>query len=86
MSFLSRGRTTLTSTAPPKQDTAFPADATDTISALRWSPTANCLAAACWDGKVRIYNVANDTTINPVALLTAEGPVLSCDFTKVSPS
>ncbi len=43
-----------------------------------------CLAAASWDGKVRIYNVANSSAISAVALLAAEGPVLSCDFSKVS--
>ncbi len=78
-------RQSANSNAAPVADVIFPADATDTISAIRWSPTASYLAAASWDGKVRIYNVANSSAISAVSLLTAQGPVLSCDFNKVSP-
>lgn len=67
------------------KDVVAPADATDTISALRWSPTANHLAAACWDGKVRIYDVAKDGKAQGVAMVTAEGPAFSCDWSKVRP-
>ncbi|KAH8879858.1 WD40 repeat-like protein [Thozetella sp. PMI_491] len=82
MSFFARNNAGFGASAPSSEDFAFPPDATDTIQALRWSPVADCLAAACWDGKVRIYNVANSATIQAAALLAAEGPVFSCDFSK----
>ena len=85
MSLLGSRQSPNNNNAASAADVDFPADATDTISAIRWSPTASCLAAASWDGKVRIYNVANSSAISAVALLTAQGPVLSCDFNKVSP-
>ena len=56
----------------------------DTISCLRWSPVANHLAASSWDNMVRIYDVANDGTCSNVASMTADGPLFSCHFQKVS--
>ncbi len=58
--------------------------ATDTISCLRWSPNSNYLGASSWDGKVRIYNVSADLEAKGVAMISAEAPVLSCDWSKVS--
>ena len=69
----------------PLQDVSLPADATDTITSLRWSPVSDHLAAASWDGKVRIYDVANDGRAQSVASIAADGPVFSCDWNKVSP-
>jgi len=66
------------------KDKAVASDATDTISCLRWSPVSNHLAASSWDGKVRIYDVAADLTTRGVALIAAEAPVLSCDWSEVS--
>lgn len=66
-------------------DTVLPADAVDTISSVSWSPTANHLAVASWDGKVRIYDVAPDPSARAAAMLSVDSPVLSCDWAKVSP-
>jgi mRNA export factor len=71
-------------TSPTSTDLALPADAEDTISCISWSPTTNHLAAASWDGKVRVYDVASDGSGRGAALLTADGPLLSCDWAKVS--
>jgi mRNA export factor len=71
------------------KDVEFPKGPEDTISALRWSPVANHLAAACWDGKVYIYDATNATstdTIKGVAAISAGAPCLDCDFSKVSPT
>ncbi|KAM0546281.1 hypothetical protein ACHAPJ_010965 [Fusarium lateritium] len=64
------------------EDFALPADATDTISSVRWSPVAHHLAAASWDGKMRVYDVATDGSARGVAFLPADGPVFSCDWSK----
>lgn len=81
MAFSSLAKTTQSTVAP---DVALPADAEDTISAVSWSPTANHLAAASWDGKVRIYDVASTGQANGIAMLRSDGPLLSCDWAKVS--
>ncbi len=80
---------TTTTAAPQGRDVEFPKGPEDTISALRWSPVANHLAAACWDGKVYIYDATTTTstdTIKGVAAITVGCPVLDCDFSKVSPT
>ncbi|KAI1374617.1 WD40 repeat-like protein [Hypoxylon crocopeplum] len=70
------------------RDVSLPADAQDTISSVSWSPVANHLAAASWDGKVRVYDVGNPNNNNNgiaargVALLAADGPLLDCDWAK----
>jgi mRNA export factor len=66
------------------KDVALPADSCDTIQSIRWSPASDHLAAASWDGKTRIYEVAKDGSGRGVAVLDAEGPVFSCDWSKVS--
>ena len=65
-------------------DREVPADATDTISCVRWSPASNHLAAASWDGKLRVYDVAADLSAKGVAAITTGAPVLTCDWTQVS--
>ncbi|KAH6636178.1 WD40-repeat-containing domain protein [Chaetomium tenue] len=63
----------------------FPKGPEDTVSALRWSPVSNHLAAASWDGKVYIYDATNTTssdTIKGVAAIPVGSPVLDCDFNK----
>jgi mRNA export factor len=65
-------------------DKMVPPDATDTISALRWSPASNHLAASSWDSKVRIYDVGNDLSATGVAVITTLAPVFSCDWSLVS--
>ncbi|KAF5702867.1 poly + rna export [Fusarium mundagurra] len=64
------------------KDLTLPADASDTISSIRWSPTAHYLAAGSWDGKMRVYDVKADGSAAGVALLSADGPVFSCDWAK----
>ncbi|RYP10744.1 hypothetical protein DL765_008012 [Monosporascus sp. GIB2] len=64
------------------KDIALPADAEDTISSVSWSPVSNHLAAASWDGKVRIYDVARNESAVGVAMLRADGPVFDCDWAK----
>ena len=67
-----------------KNDIDLPIDATDTISSIRFSPAANHLAASSWDGQVRVYDIANNGSSRGIASLSAEGPLLSCDWNKVS--
>lgn len=67
-------------------DTLLPADAQDTISSVAWSPTANYLAAASWDGKVRVYDIATDGSRArriEERQVGGSAPVLSCDWLKV---
>ncbi|RYP60082.1 hypothetical protein DL770_010064 [Monosporascus sp. CRB-9-2] len=64
------------------KDIALPADAEDTISSVSWSPVSNHLAAASWDGKVRVYDVARNEPAVGVAMLRADGPVFDCDWAK----
>lgn len=89
MAFAGRyGSTAAQGLLPNDKDVSFPADPEDTISALRWSPVSNHLAAACWDAKVYIYDATNPTTtgnIKGVAAITGSAPFFDCDFSKVSP-
>ncbi|RYO76472.1 hypothetical protein DL766_007854 [Monosporascus sp. MC13-8B] len=64
------------------KDIALPADAEDTISSVSWSPVSDHLAAASWDGKVRVYGVARNESVVGVAMLRADGPVFDCDWAK----
>jgi len=54
----------------------------DSISHLAFSPVSSHLAVASWDKKVRIYEV-NAQGGEGKALFEHEGPVLSCDWSKV---
>ncbi|KAK1769339.1 WD40-repeat-containing domain protein [Phialemonium atrogriseum] len=74
--------TSSSTTGSIANDVELPVDATDTITSIRWSPVANHLAAASWDGKVRIYDVTNDGKAQGVAMINAEGPAFSCDWSK----
>ncbi|OTA98863.1 hypothetical protein M426DRAFT_28077 [Hypoxylon sp. CI-4A] len=68
------------------KDISLPADATDTISSISWSPVAdtNHLATASWDGKIRVYDVdATSRNARGVAWLAADGPLLDCDWAKL---
>jgi len=83
-SFRTRPLSSTPASGTASRDLPLPADATDTISSVRWSPVASHLAAGSWDGKVRVYDVATDGSARGIALLSAAGPVLSCDWNKVS--
>lgn len=54
----------------------------DSISHISFSPQSDHLAVASWDKKVRIYEV-NAQGGEGKALFEHEGPVLSCDWSKV---
>ncbi|KXX73074.1 Nucleoporin GLE2 [Madurella mycetomatis] len=80
-----------TTTAPPVttnllgRGVEFPKGPGDTVSALRWSPVSDHVAAACWDGHVYIYDVTRSTTtqdIKGVAAMPAACVFLDCDFSK----
>ena len=68
------------------KDKRVPSELTDTVSELRWSPKANWLAASSWDGRVHIYDVANDLTAKGVGHINSGGPLLTCDWNQVSPN
>ncbi|KAK8113226.1 WD40 repeat-like protein [Apiospora sp. TS-2023a] len=72
----------MVSAAQADNDKVLPADAMDTISSVSWSPVANHLAAASWDGKVRIYDVAPGLSARAAAMLSVDSPLLSCDWAK----
>ncbi|KAJ8124144.1 hypothetical protein O1611_g9431 [Lasiodiplodia mahajangana] len=65
-------------------DVAVPPDKEDTIQSLSWSPVADKLAAASWDGKVRIYDVSSNLSARSVSVIATDAPVFSCDWAKVS--
>ncbi|ETS64165.1 hypothetical protein PaG_01401 [Moesziomyces aphidis] len=71
------------------QDQEVTPGATDTVSALAFSPTADFLAVASWDNNVRIYqiNKTSPTPVQPWQQYSHEGPVLdlcwSTDGSKV---
>lgn len=58
-------------------------DPEDSITALSWSPAANYLAVAAWDNKVCIHEVNQRLAGQGRALIDFDGPVLSCDWSKV---
>ncbi len=87
----SKWKSTSTTTSASKglldSEVDFPKGPEDTISALRWSPVADHLAAASWDGRVYIYDATNHTStdsVKGVAAIAVGAPVLDCDFSKVS--
>jgi len=55
----------------------------DSISELAFSPKAEMLAVASWDNKVRIYEIDGSGNSQGKAMFQHEGPVLSCDFSRV---
>eukprot|EP01094_Clydonella_sp_ATCC50884_P018513 TRINITY_DN342_c0_g1_i1.p1 TRINITY_DN342_c0_g1~~TRINITY_DN342_c0_g1_i1.p1 ORF type:complete len:336 (-),score=95.56 TRINITY_DN342_c0_g1_i1:164-1171(-) len=48
----------------------------DGISGLRWSPTANLLAATCWDGNAYIWDVQRADAAQAKAAKSIGGPAL----------
>ena len=55
----------------------------DSISDLSFSPTADLLAVASWDKKVRIYEVNDQGASQGKALFEHEAPVLACCWSPV---
>ncbi|KAJ3161913.1 hypothetical protein HDU88_007144 [Geranomyces variabilis] len=54
----------------------------DTVSELRFSPTANFLAASSWDNQTRIWEVNERLESSPKAVIQHEGPVLSVEWSR----
>jgi WD40 repeat protein len=87
--YLSRGALVAAMSFGPKQDSSLAKDVQlanppdDSISDLSWSSAGNYLAAASWDGKVRIYDITQNVTGEGKAMITFDGPALSCSWSKV---
>lgn len=64
------------------KDVALNSPPEDSISALRFSPTADFLAVASWDKKVRIYQVGNDGSSEGKAAIDFDGPALACAWSE----
>ncbi|KAI8963519.1 WD40 repeat-like protein [Daldinia sp. FL1419] len=76
-------RTSISRPGTLDHEISLATDATDTILSLSWSPVANHLAAASWDGKVRIYDVDTSAkAASGISMLSATSPVFDCDWTK----
>jgi mRNA export factor len=56
---------------------------TDSVSALRFSPTADYLSVSSWDNNVRIYEVKENGTTEGKAMFSHEGPALSTCWSPV---
>lgn len=91
MSFAGRvnGGAIITSSSTPATHITLANDATlahgpdDSISALSFSPAANHLAVASWDSKLRIYDLTNSATGQGRALISFDGPALTCHWSEV---
>jgi mRNA export factor len=57
----------------------------DSTSALSWSPTANHLAVASWDNKVRIYDLSKSDTGSGITFINLSGPALAVDWSRYAP-
>lgn len=69
-----------TATAAAAADYDLPSPPDDSVSELRWSPTANILAVGSWDGGVRAYEVQQQGSsfqAAPKAMIKHDKPVLS---------
>lgn len=89
MSFLSGSQSNTSSTSGDlKNDVELQIIGEDSISDLQFSPTADYLAAASWDKKVRIWAVSEQRQSKPEALIDFEAPALACawsqDGTKIA--
>ena len=71
------------SIADVSRDVELNNPAEDSISSLTWSSAGNYLATSSWGKKVRIYNLSNLPSGEPMALMEFDAPVLSCDWSPV---
>ena len=65
------------------KDVALAQPPEDSISELAFSPTADYLAVASWDNKLRIYEVNEQGQSQGKAEIAFEKPVLSCAWSAV---
>lgn len=84
MSFLSANAASASNNAQGdlSKDVQIQQGPEDSISEIAFSPTADYLAAASWDNKVRIWEIQNGNSM-PKAMFQHEGPVLSCAWSAV---
>lgn len=73
---------TATTKVSGEQDIEVQPGATDTVSALAFSPTADVLAASSWDSYTRIYRIdkTNAQPVQPWQQYNHEGPVMDVVF------
>ena len=64
------------------KDVAINSPPEDSIAGIRFSPTADFLAVASWDKKVRIYQVGNDGSSEGKAAIDFDGPALACAWSE----
>ena len=69
-----------------KQDVELSSPPEDSITDLAFSPAqqADYLAVSSWDKKVRIYEINSNGQSAGKHMYEHDGPVFSCDFSKVS--
>ena len=60
----------------PNNDVEVANAATDGISCVTWSPTANFLAVGSWDHQIRVWDVQMSGQAVPKAATSHDGPVL----------
>lgn len=75
--------------ANPNNDYTVAPAINDGVQDLAWSPTANVLVAASWDGLVRCWQVQQQGTqlhAAPQAQISHDGPVLCTAFSGVRPT
>jgi len=65
------------------KDVALNQPPDDSISDLSFSPTADYLAVASWDKRLRIYEVSEQGQSQGKAEITFDAPVLSCSWSHV---
>jgi mRNA export factor len=66
----------------PSKDIPLNQPPEDSISDLAFSPSADLLAVASWDKKVRIYQVSEQGQSEGKAAIEFDGPVLSCAWSE----
>ena len=71
-------------TGDVSKDVALVTPPEDSISDLKFSPSADFLAVASWDKKVRIYQVNEQGQSEGKAAMDFDGPVLNCAWSEVS--
>lgn len=64
----------------PNRDSIVSNPPVETVSCLRWSPTANYLCGSGWGREVRIWDVAATGQATPKLLFSQPVPILGCDW------
>ena len=85
MSFLSSQQSTSNTQGDLSKDIALTSPPEDSVAGLSFSPTADFLAVASWDKKVRIYQVTEQGHSEGKAVMDFDAPVLGCAWSAVSP-